>query len=191
MFRLIKLLLALLVLFLIAAVGLIVTVANVEDPLTFTILSQQPVTDGGTTLECEVKNTSIFPMTFMPGSLTLLPAEDANAALLAEAERAAAGVRLKPGETWKGKLLGPGPPNPADIHTFSYDWNVWGQDKARGFLRWLDQNTSFLPDSWLASLFWHTEPRKGRVKNVPVPGKAAAEKKPDGNPAPAPAKPLP
>ncbi len=190
MFRLIKFLLALLVLILIAAVGLIVTMANVEDPLTFTILNQQPVTGGGgTTLECEVKNTSPFPMDLMPGSLTLLPAENASAAFLAEADRASVGVRLKTGETWKGKLLGPIPPNPADIHTFSYDWNVWGQDKARGFLRWLEQNASFVPDSWLASLFWHTEPRKGRVKNVALPGKAAGATSPSSSPSTA--KPIP
>jgi hypothetical protein len=191
MFRLIKLLMALLVLILIVVTGVVVAVTTVEDPLTFTILSQKPATGGGTTLECEVKNTSLFPIEFVPASFTLLPAEDASAAFLAEADKAAAGVRLKPGATAKSNLLGPGPPNPADVHTFSYDWNVWGQESSRGFLRWLDENATFIPDSWLSSLFWQTEPRKGRVKSVPMPGQVTAEKKPDSSPAPAPAKPLP
>jgi hypothetical protein len=204
--RFTKLLLTLLLLAVIAAVGLVVIALNVEDPLTFQIQSQQPTAPGditgpnarevpsdagATTLKCEVKNTSLFPIEFLPTTSLLLPAKDATTAFLPASEVESVAVRLTPGQTYQGKLYGPQPLNPADVHTFSYDWNVRGQNEARAMLRWLDENATFLPDSWLASLFWHTEPRTGRVKNVAVPGggsgnEKAAEATPDPTTPPKP-----
>ncbi|RBP44229.1 hypothetical protein DES53_10448 [Roseimicrobium gellanilyticum] len=188
--RFVKVLLTLLLLAFIAAVGVLVIALNVEDPLTFQIASQEPTAagdltgpnariipsgSGATTLKCEVKNTSIFPIEFLPTTSILLPAKDANTAFLPASEVESVVIRLTPGQTYQGKLYGPQPLNAEDIHTFSYDWNVRGQNEVRTMLRWLDENAGFVPDSWLASLFWHTEPRKGRVKNVDVtmPGAAA------------------
>lgn len=173
--RFLKVLLTLLLLVFIAAVGLVIMIATVEDPLTFTIRGQQGTAAGAAnSLECEVKNMSPFPMEFLPSSFALLPAEDARHAFLPPPGSASVKVSLAPGEAWQGRLLGPLPLNPKDIHTFSYDWNPWGQDRLRTVHRWLEQNASFLPDSWLASLYWHTEPRKGRVKHVAVPGAETA-----------------
>jgi hypothetical protein len=186
--RFLKVLLTLLLLVLIAAVGLIVMVMNVEDPLSFTILSEKPAEAGAgggvsnkTLLECEVKNTSIFPMEFLPTTSILISAKDATAstAFLPSSDVESVAVRLTPGQTYKGKLYGPMPLDKTDIHTFSYDWNVRGQIELRAAIRWLDENASFIPDSWLASLFWRTEPSKGRVKHVAIPGaEGAGEKEP-------------
>lgn len=190
--RFTKLLLTLLLLAVIAAVGLVVIALNVEDPLTFQVQSQQPTAPGditgpnarevpsgagATTLKCEVKNTSLFPIEFHPTTSILLPAKDATTAFLPASEVESVTVRLTPGQTYQGKLYGPQPLNTADVHTFSYDWNVRGQIEARGLLRWLDENATFIPDSWLSSLFWHTEPRKGRVKNVALPGAGSGSEK--------------
>ena len=176
--RLFKLLLAVVVLLLIAAAGLVIMINNVEDPLSVTFRNPHPtpaseLTSSGPSranvLECEVKNTSIFPMEILPQTFALLPADDANNSYISDADSAAPALRLIPGETWQGNLYGPQPLNPKDIHTFSYDWNVRGQNPLRALIRWLDQNSSVVPESWLNSLFWQTEPRKGRVKHVPVP----------------------
>jgi hypothetical protein len=183
--RFLKVLLTLLLLVLIAAVGLLVMIMNVEDPLSFTILSEKPAPEGAgggvrnkILLECEVKNTSVFPMQFLPTTSILISAKDvtASSAFMPSSDVESVAVRLSPGQTWNGKLYGPAPLDASDIHTFSYDWNALGQIEVRAMLRWLDENATFIPDSWLSGLFWRSEPSKGRVKNVAPPHarKAAA-----------------
>ena len=66
------------------------------------------------------------------------------------------------------ELKAAAPLDTSDIHTFSYDWNARGQIEVRALIRWLDENATFIPDSWLSGLFWRTEPSKGRAKNFLV-----------------------